>query len=59
MASTTAKELFNEPASRKLRFEQELLQRLEQSAKSQLRSLNAEVNFRLRRSFENENAAAA
>jgi hypothetical protein len=52
MATTTAKNLLNDPRSVTVRFEEALLRQLEESAKRSLRSRNAEINHRLRSSLE-------
>ena len=54
MASTTAKNLLNDPVSVTVRFEEDLLRQLQDSAKRSLRSVNAEINHRLRSSLERE-----
>ena len=52
MADTNAKHLLNDPVPVSMRFDGALLEQLKDSAKRSLRSVNAEVNFRLRASFE-------
>ena len=52
MATTTAKNLLNDPVSVTVRFEEDLLRQLEESAKRSLRSRNAEINPQLRSSLE-------
>ena len=52
MASRTAKNLLDDPVPMTVRFEGVLLQRLQESAKLSLRSVNAEINHRLRSSLE-------
>jgi hypothetical protein len=52
MASTTAKNLLTDPVPVTVRFEGALLRRLQESARRSLRSVNAEINHRLRASFE-------
>jgi hypothetical protein len=58
MAATTAKELLNEPVSVCTRYDGALWEQLKDSAKRSLRSVNAEVNYRLRSSFEHDQASA-
>jgi len=52
MATTTAKNLLNEPVPVTVRFEGALLRQLDESAKRSLRSRNAEINYQLRSSLE-------
>ena len=52
MASTTAKNLLTNPVQVTVRFEGALLRRLQESARRSLRSVNAEINHRLRSSLE-------
>jgi hypothetical protein len=52
MATTTAKNLLNDPRSVTVRFEEALLRQLEASAKRSLRSRNAEIIHQLRSSLE-------
>jgi hypothetical protein len=52
MATTTAKNLLKDHRSVTVRFEEALLQQLEESAKRSLRSRNAEINHHLRSSLE-------
>jgi metal-responsive CopG/Arc/MetJ family transcriptional regulator len=52
MATTTAKSLLHDPVSVTVRFEEDLLRQLEESAKRSLRSRNAEINHQLRSSLE-------
>ena len=54
MAATTAKDLLSDPIPVSMRLEGAVLERLRDSAKRSLRSVNAEVNFRLKASFERE-----
>lgn len=54
MADTTAKDLLSNPVPMSMRFDGSLLEQLKDSAKRSLRSVNAEVNFRLKASFERE-----
>jgi hypothetical protein len=42
------------PATRTLRFDDDLRQRLEEAASRSVRSVNSEIIFRLRSSFEQE-----
>jgi len=58
MATTTAKDLLTDPVRKTVRFELSLLQRLKDSAQRSLRSINAEINHRLRCSFEHETTAS-
>ena len=51
MAASTAKNLLTDPVARTVRFDAPLLRQLEEAAKNSLRSLNAEVNHRLRASL--------
>ena len=53
MADTTAKGLLNEPVPVSMRFDAGLLEQLRASAKRSLRSVNAEANYRLAASFDN------
>jgi hypothetical protein len=48
MAATTAKNLLTDPVPVTVRFDGALLQQLQESAKRSLRSVNAEINHRLR-----------
>ena len=48
MAATTAKNLLTDPVPVTVRFDGALLRQLEESAKRSLRSVNAEINHRLR-----------
>jgi hypothetical protein len=59
MAATTAKDLLSDPVPVSMRFDAPLLEQLKDSAKRSLRSVNAEVNFRLKASFERELDPAA
>ena len=52
MALTTAKHLITNPVPVRVRFERALLRQVQESAKRSLRSVNAEINHRLRASFE-------
>jgi hypothetical protein len=52
MAATTAKNLLTDPVPVTVRFEGALLRQLQESAKRSLRSVNAEINHRLRSSLE-------
>jgi hypothetical protein len=52
MAATTAKHLLTNPVPVTVRFEGALLKQLQESAKRSLRSVNAEINHRLRSSLE-------
>jgi hypothetical protein len=52
MASTTAKNLLDDPILVTVRFEKALLRELQESAKTSLRSVNAEINHLLRSSLE-------
>ena len=52
MATTTAKNLLNDPVTVTVRFEEALLRQLEESAKRSLRSRNAEIIHQLRSSLE-------
>lgn len=52
MALTTAKNLLDDPVPMTVRFEGVLLRRLQESAKISLRSVNAEINHRLRSSLD-------
>jgi len=54
MAATTAKDLLNEPVPMSVRLEGPLLRQLRESARRSLRSVNAEINHRIRCSFERE-----
>jgi hypothetical protein len=59
MAETTAKDLLSDPVQVSVRFDGALMQRLKDSAHRSLRSVNAEVNYRIRASFEAASDAAA
>ena len=59
MAATTAKDLLSEPVPMSVRLEGPLVQQLKDSAKRSLRSVNAELNHRIRRSFEREPSGGA
>jgi hypothetical protein len=52
MATTTAKNLLNDPVTVTVRFEGTLLRQLQESAKRSLRSVNAEINHQVRSSLE-------
>jgi hypothetical protein len=52
MAATTAKNLLTDPVPVTVRFDGTLLRQLQASAKRSLRSVNAEINHRLRASLE-------
>jgi hypothetical protein len=52
MAATTAKNLLTDPVPVTVRFDGTLLRQLQASAKRSLRSVNAEINHRLRSSLE-------
>ena len=52
MALTTVKNLLTDPVPVKVRVEEVLLRQLQESAKLSLRSVNAEINYRLRASLE-------
>jgi hypothetical protein len=52
MAATTAKNLLTNPVPVTVRFDEALLKQLQESAKRSLRSVNAEINHRLRSSLE-------
>jgi hypothetical protein len=52
MATTTAKDLLADPVPVSVRFEGTLLQQLRDAARQSLRSVNAEINHRIRSSFE-------
>jgi hypothetical protein len=52
MAATTAKNLLTNPVPVTVRFDGTLLRQLQASAKRSLRSVNAEINHRLRASLE-------
>jgi hypothetical protein len=59
MAETTAKDLLNDPVQVSVRFDGELMRQLKNSARRSLRSVNAEVNYRIRASFEARSDATA
>jgi hypothetical protein len=59
MAATTAKDLLIDPVPVSMRFDGALLEQIKDSAKRSFRSVNAEVNFRLKASFERELDQAA
>ena len=52
MAATTAKHLLIDRVPVTVRVEEALLRQIEESAKRSLRSVNAEINHRLRSSLE-------
>jgi hypothetical protein len=54
MAATTAKDLLTDPVPLSVRLEGPLLQQLRDAARCSLRSVNAEINHRIRCSFERE-----
>jgi len=54
MAGTTAKDLLSDPVHVSVRFNSALLQQLKTAAKNSFRSVNAEINHRLRGSFESK-----
>ena len=54
MAITTAKKIFTEPRAVNVRFESTLLQQVKDAARHSFRSVNAEINSRLRDSFESK-----
>jgi hypothetical protein len=47
----------DDPVTRTLRFDEDLRQRLEKAASRSVRSVNSEIIFRLRCSFEQEASA--
>jgi hypothetical protein len=57
MADTTAKGLLSNPIPVKVRFDSEVLRRVQAAAKRELRSVNAEIYHRVRRSLESDEAA--
>jgi hypothetical protein len=59
MAATTAKDLLNDPVPLSVRFDAAVLAQLRASAKRSLRSVTAEINWRVRNSFEQESGEAA
>ena len=54
MALTTAKGLLDTPVQTSMRLDAGLLELLKAAAKSSLRSVNAETNYRLAASFANK-----
>jgi hypothetical protein len=54
MAGTTAKDLLSDPVYVSVRFNSALLQQLKAAAKNSFRSVNAEINHRIRGSFESK-----
>ena len=52
MAENTAKELLDKPVQLSVRFETELFERLKKSAKGSLRSVSAEINYRVRQLYD-------
>jgi hypothetical protein len=52
MAANTAKDLWDKPVQLSVRFETELFERLKKSAKRSLRSVSAEINYRVRESYD-------
>ena len=54
MATTTAKHLLTQPVAVTLRFERALLRQIQEAAKCSFRSVNAEINHRLRSSLASE-----
>jgi hypothetical protein len=59
MAETTAKGLLNDPVQVSVNFDGALMQQLKDSARRSLRSVNAEINYRIRASFAERSDAAA
>jgi hypothetical protein len=59
MAETTAKDLLSDPVQVSVRFDGKLMQMLKDAARGSLRSVNAEVNYRIRASFDEQSSAAA
>ena len=45
---------YHDPVTRTLRFDEDLSQRLKEAATRSVRSVNSEIVFRLRSSFEQE-----
>jgi hypothetical protein len=58
MAETTAKDLLSDPIQVSVRFDGALMERLRDAARRELRSVNAEVNYRIRASFTEQADAA-
>jgi hypothetical protein len=56
MAETTAKDLLSEPIQVSVRFDGALMQQLKNAAHRELRSVNAEVNYRIRASFAEQSS---
>jgi hypothetical protein len=52
----TAKHLLDNPVVRTIRFDSELLEKIKESADKSLRSVTAEINFRLHNSFKRDEA---
>lgn len=59
MAATTAKDLLTDPVQLSVRFDGQLMQQLRDSAKRSYRSVNAEINVRVRDSFNAGDAREA
>jgi hypothetical protein len=59
MAENTAKDLLDKPVQLSVRFETELFERLKKSAKCSLRSVSAEINYRVRQSYDRASEPAA
>jgi hypothetical protein len=58
MSENTAKELLDKPVQLSVRFETELFERLKKSAKGSLRSVSAEINYRVRQSYDSASEPA-
>jgi hypothetical protein len=58
MARQTAKDLLERPVQLSVRMEEGLLDRLKKSAKHSLRSVSAEIAYRVRTSFDRDERAA-
>jgi hypothetical protein len=55
---TTHERGSNDPVNLTLRFDEELRQQLEDAANRSIRSMNSEIIFRLRTSFQRDEAVA-
>ena len=58
MAETTARDLFTDPVQISVRFDGPIMRQLKACALRELRSVNAEINYRIRKSFAGEPNAA-
>jgi hypothetical protein len=59
MAENTARDLLSDPVQISVRFDGPIMQRLKACALRELRSVNAEINYRIRKSFAEQPDAAS